>query len=117
MTQPNTSGFEETLHVPVLVREAIRLLGVREGGTYVDGTIGAGGHAAAILKAGGARVIGIDRDPDAVALAGTRFAGDAGAVSVCRGNFADLEALLDRLADDFRRRHRLGARNRTLCGG
>jgi 16S rRNA (cytosine1402-N4)-methyltransferase len=53
-------------HIPVLLREAIEALNVRPGGVYVDATFGGGGYARAILEAGG-RVIGIDRDPDAIA--------------------------------------------------
>src|ERR1700735_1820348 len=62
-------------HVPVLLQDAIRYLNVRAGGTYVDATLGLAGHAAAIAgKLGGqGRLIGFDRDPDALELARTRF--------------------------------------------
>ena len=66
-------------HVPVLGRSAIELLNVRDGGTYVDATFGAGGYTRAILAAAPARVIGIDRDQRAIAcgadLVGAAVAG------------------------------------------
>ena len=62
-------------HVPVLLQDAIRYLNVRPGGTYVDATLGLGGHAAAIARelGGKGRLLGFDRDPDALELARTRF--------------------------------------------
>src|SRR5829696_6494381 len=54
-------------HVPVLVEPAVRALLSRPDGVYVDGTFGRGGHARALLALLGptARLVGIDRDPDA----------------------------------------------------
>jgi 16S rRNA (cytosine1402-N4)-methyltransferase len=54
-------------HIPVLGREAVELLAPRSGGIYVDATFGAGGYTRLILAAAGTRVIGIDRDPTAIA--------------------------------------------------
>jgi 16S rRNA (cytosine1402-N4)-methyltransferase len=54
-------------HIPVLGPPAVELLGVRDGGIYIDGTFGAGGHTRAILAAAETQVIAIDRDRDAVA--------------------------------------------------
>ena len=56
-------------HVPVLAGRAVAWLSVRAGGVYVDATFGAGGYTRAILSTPGARVIGIDRDDRAIALA------------------------------------------------
>jgi 16S rRNA (cytosine1402-N4)-methyltransferase len=53
-------------HIPVLGREAVVLLKVRDGGVYVDATFGGGGYSRAILEVGGTRVIGIDRDRTAI---------------------------------------------------
>jgi 16S rRNA (cytosine1402-N4)-methyltransferase len=54
-------------HIPVLGREAVVMLGPRDGGIYLDATFGAGGYSAAILDIPGTRVIGIDRDRSAIA--------------------------------------------------
>jgi 16S rRNA (cytosine1402-N4)-methyltransferase len=53
-------------HIPVLVSEVVRSLKPRDGATYIDGTFGAGGYAAALLEAADCRVIAFDRDPDAI---------------------------------------------------
>jgi 16S rRNA (cytosine1402-N4)-methyltransferase len=59
----------------VLLRESIELLGAHRGGLFVDGTLGLGGHSEAILEAStDARVIGIDRDPEALESARQRLA-------------------------------------------
>jgi 16S rRNA (cytosine1402-N4)-methyltransferase len=54
-------------HVPVLLEEVLAGLAITQGDTIVDGTFGAGGYARALLEAGAGRVIGFDRDPDAIA--------------------------------------------------
>jgi len=54
-------------HVPVLLEEVVAGLAITQGETIVDGTFGAGGYARALLGAGAGRVIGFDRDPDAIA--------------------------------------------------
>jgi 16S rRNA (cytosine1402-N4)-methyltransferase len=61
-----STGARTPSHVPVLVNEVISALAVNDGQTVVDGTFGAGGYARAMLAAGAGRVIGFDRDPDAV---------------------------------------------------
>ena len=67
--------WDTEYHAPALVGDVIELLG---GGTLVlDGTLGGGGHSAALLDAGVSRVIGIDRDPDALQAARARFAHEA----------------------------------------
>ncbi|HCU06167.1 MAG TPA: 16S rRNA (cytosine(1402)-N(4))-methyltransferase [Holosporales bacterium] len=55
------------MHVPVLLREMLQHLSPKDGGLYVDATFGGGGYTSAILDAANCRVIGIDRDPDAIA--------------------------------------------------
>ena len=50
-----------SLHVPVLLKEAVDALAVKPGGRYVDGTLGRAGHAREIIARGGS-VLGIDRD-------------------------------------------------------
>jgi len=54
-------------HIPVLGREAVEMLGPRDGGVYLDATFGAGGYSRMILETNGTRVIGIDRDRSAIA--------------------------------------------------
>ena len=63
---------EERSHQPVMVDDVIRFLGGR--GTVIDMTLGAGGHAEALLESGVERLIGVDRDPEAVHLARDRLA-------------------------------------------
>lgn len=76
------------VHTPVLLESVLELLAVREGGHYIDGTLGGGGHSEAML-ARGARVLGLDRDPEILALTETRLAAYGGQL-VCRhANFAD----------------------------
>lgn len=86
------------LHVPVLL-DAI-LAGVAPvSGVWVDGTFGAGGYARGLLAAGASRVIGIDRDPEALARAGT-WAGDYGdRLALRAGRFGDLDRLAGGLVD------------------
>lgn len=58
---------KESPHLPVLLQEVVAGLAIVPGETHVDGTFGAGGYARAMLGAGAGRVIGFDRDPDAIA--------------------------------------------------
>jgi 16S rRNA (cytosine1402-N4)-methyltransferase len=58
-----------TGHVPVMLEEMVEVMAVRPGGIYLDGTFGAGHYSAALLRAGAGRVIGVDRDPAAIAAA------------------------------------------------
>jgi 16S rRNA (cytosine1402-N4)-methyltransferase len=82
-----------TDHQPVMVEEVLHFLSPRPGGVYVDCTVGAGGHAEAILNAVGGRatLIGIDRDPDALARARHNLHRFRGSVHLVQGDFADIE--------------------------
>ncbi len=64
-------GGREASHAPVLLKEAIDFLNVRRGGTYIDATVGLGGHSYEIAKRLGApgHLIGLDKDPAALQLA------------------------------------------------
>ena len=64
-------------------------MGAREGMLIIDGTLGGGGHSEAFLKAG-ARVLGVDRDPEALAYATQRLAAYGDRFRTWQGNFADL---------------------------
>ena len=61
-----STGAKQAPHVPVLVSEVIDALAIAHGDTVVDGTFGAGGYTRAMLAAGAGRVIGFDRDPEAI---------------------------------------------------
>ncbi len=79
------------MHQPVLLREVIDLLRPRPGGVYVDGTLGLGGHAEAILKTG-ARVLGVEWDDDSAARAAERL---GPSVEIVRDSYANLPAILE----------------------
>jgi 16S rRNA (cytosine1402-N4)-methyltransferase len=85
----------DALHVPVLLREAVERLAAARGGLFVDATLGLGGHAEAILAASpAARLVGIDRDPEARAIAARRLARFGGRVEIHGGDFAALGDVL-----------------------
>lgn len=77
-------------HVPVMVREVLTYLEPARGGVYMDGTLGGGGHTEAILAASeSARVIGVDQDPEALAVASERLKKYGDRFEMVRANFAD----------------------------
>ncbi len=86
-------------HVPVMVKEVIDYLNCSSGKAYVDGTLGGGGHARAILDAIGAEgcLVGIDRDPDAIAYAGKSFHRYKPNVQIFHDNYTNLPQILSRL--------------------
>ncbi|MGZ4119799.1 MAG: 16S rRNA (cytosine(1402)-N(4))-methyltransferase, partial [Actinomycetota bacterium] len=84
-------------HVPVLAEAVVRFAVPAPGEWYVvDATVGAGGHAALILRAVGpaGRLLGIDRDEDALAIARERLAPFGDQVRLVHGNLAELGALV-----------------------
>jgi 16S rRNA (cytosine1402-N4)-methyltransferase len=86
-----------TTHDPVLVAETLTLLQPGHGGTFVDCTVGLGGHARALLEAGADRVIGLDRDRDALAHAEAALAPWAGRVDLVHADYRSVaEVLADR---------------------
>ncbi|MHA6205217.1 16S rRNA (cytosine(1402)-N(4))-methyltransferase RsmH [Dyella soli] len=82
---------ERLVHIPVMLGEAVEGLAVREGGRYLDGTFGRGGHARAVLSRLGpdGRLLLMDRDPQAIATAQAEFAGDP-RVSIRHANFSGM---------------------------
>ena len=77
-------------HIPVLLREVLVYLGPERGGFFFDGTLGGAGHAQAILEASAdTRLIGVDRDPEAIAVAAERLERYGDRVQLVRGNYAD----------------------------
>ena len=86
------------VHVPVLLEETVSRLVTEPGGWYVDGTAGAGGHAAAVLAAAGldAHLLALDRDGDALALARDALAPFGERAVLERANFSDMVAVAAR---------------------
>jgi len=78
-----------------MVDQAMRFLEPQRGGTYVDCTVGLGGHTRALLDGGADRVIGIDRDPQALALAAVALAAYGDRVQLAHADYRDLDAVLD----------------------
>jgi 16S rRNA (cytosine1402-N4)-methyltransferase len=83
-------------HESVLLAETLEALAPRPGKLFVDGTLGGAGHTAALLAAG-ARVIGLDQDPEALAFARERLAGAGEAFTAVHSSFAKVGDVLDRL--------------------
>jgi 16S rRNA (cytosine1402-N4)-methyltransferase len=92
----NAEAGPEHYHVPVLQAETLALLAPAPGECFVDGTLGGGGHSESLLQAG-ARVIGIDQDPQALAFASRRLAPFGERFEAVRANFAEIGSVLDRL--------------------
>jgi 16S rRNA (cytosine1402-N4)-methyltransferase len=89
-------------HASVLLAESLELLAVRPGGLYVDGTVGLGGHAAAILErsASGGRLLGLDKDADALERAAERIRPFADRARLLHADYREIPSLLgDERAD------------------
>jgi 16S rRNA (cytosine1402-N4)-methyltransferase len=83
------------VHEPVMVAEVLALLVPSRGGTFVDCTVGLGGHARALLEAGATRLIGIDRDPAAVDGARRALEGFGPRAEVWHGDYRRMGDALD----------------------
>ena len=81
-------------HLPVMEEEVLKMLNIKRGGVYVDATIGLGGHTRAILNAVGeeGRVVGIDKDEDALGVVKRRIADKR--LLMKMGSFSDIKSLL-----------------------
>jgi len=88
------------IHEPVLLQESLELMGLFPNATVVDGTVGGGGHAAAILErtAPAGRLVGLDRDAEALAAAAARLARYGERVSLVHASFRHLATVLADLA-------------------
>jgi 16S rRNA (cytosine1402-N4)-methyltransferase len=86
-------------HHPVMVERVVELLRPHPGGVYLDATLGLGGHAERLLAASApdGRVIGLDRDPESLALARERLAGAGDRLVTVGASFADLAAVAEDL--------------------
>ena len=83
------------VHEPVMVAEVIEQLEPGRGGVFVDCTVGLGGHARALIEAGASRLIGLDRDPAAVAAARDALSGFGDRVEVVHADYRRVAAVLD----------------------
>jgi 16S rRNA (cytosine1402-N4)-methyltransferase len=82
----------EFVHVPVLYREVVEQLQVRSGGTYLDLTLGGGGHSRLILEAApDVKLVGVDQDDMAIAAATDHLKAFESQVTIHRSNFADFK--------------------------
>lgn len=91
----------EFRHYSVMLKDAVDALCVKDGGVYVDGTLGGGGHSEEILKrAENVRLIGIDRDLDAISAAKKRLQGFGKNVTFVHDNFSNIVSILSELGID-----------------
>jgi 16S rRNA (cytosine1402-N4)-methyltransferase len=82
-------------HEPVMVPEVLALLAPARGGLFVDCTVGLGGHSRALLEAGAGRVLGLDRDLSALAIARDALAGFGDRVELVHADYRELDRVLD----------------------
>lgn len=87
--------MDQPSHTPVLFSSVLEGLAVKAGGNYIDATVGAGGHARGILEASGpqGRLLGIDLDPQMLAIAHQTLARFSGQVRLVQGNFRHLASI------------------------
>ena len=83
------------LHEPVMVAEALALLVPSRGGLFVDCTVGLGGHSRALLEGGAQRLIGFDRDADALAIAAAALAAWSDRIELVHSDYRQLAAVLE----------------------
>jgi 16S rRNA (cytosine1402-N4)-methyltransferase len=81
-------------HIPVLLNEVIAALGPRDGGYYIDGTFGGGSYSRALLERAPCRVLGIDRDPDAIRRGAPLVHRFAGRLVLVQGRFSAMQEIL-----------------------
>src|SRR5258706_12562135 len=86
-----------TSHVPVMPAEVLHFLRPEQGGLFVDCTVGLGGHARALLEAGATRLIGLDRDSDALARARDTLEPWSDRIELVHADYRALDEILDRL--------------------
>ncbi len=87
-------------HIPVLVDQVVALLSPVEKGLFVDATVGLGGHAKALLSANpGLRLLGIDRDPAALEVAGQNLASFGNRIRLVQSEFSGLPKILEEIGE------------------
>ena len=85
-----------TAHVPVLTDAVLHYLRPERGGLFVDCTVGLGGHASALLRTGATRVIGLDRDTEALSIAHSTLAPWSDRVELVHADYRSLDEVLER---------------------
>ncbi len=92
----------EFKHKSVLLNETLSLLNIKSDGIYVDGTLGGAGHSKALLQQAGkeARLVGIDRDPEALAAAEQNLSQYTQQVTLVHANYAEIKRVLQELHID-----------------
>jgi 16S rRNA (cytosine1402-N4)-methyltransferase len=87
-------------HLPVMLAEVLEALEPHDGAHYIDGTFGGGGYARAILEACDCRVLGIDRDPEAIMRGQALVALYPGRLTLVHGEFSQMDRLLAATGED-----------------
>jgi 16S rRNA (cytosine1402-N4)-methyltransferase len=87
-------------HLPVMLAEVLEALSPRDGGHYIDGTFGGGGYTRAILEAADCTVLGIDRDPDAIARGRELAKEFGGRLTMMQGEFSTMDELAGENSSD-----------------
>ena len=87
----------EYFHRPVLLNETIKILNPKQGGIYVDATLGGGGHFDAIIEAADKKgiFIGIDRDEEAITNARKRFSNVSADIRLVHDNYCNLADIVN----------------------
>ncbi len=97
----HATPVESEPHIPVMLDQVLEALEVRDGGIYVDGTFGNGGYTRGLLAAGDTRVVGIDRDPNAINAGQALVDEAAGRLTLVMGCFGDMDALVPPVLSDM----------------
>ena len=86
----------EFKHIPIMFDDCMRMLNIKPDGIYVDGTLGGGGHSLGICErlSGSGRLIGIDRDREAIEAASKRLEAHKSKITLVHNNYADIKEIL-----------------------
>ena len=90
-----SDGSPRLVHQPVMTAEVVARLEPRPDGRYLDCTVGAGGHARALLEAGAGQVLGVDRDPEVLTVARAALASWSDRVELVHADFREIDRVLD----------------------
>ena len=98
----STSQEKHPLHLPVMLSEVLEYLDLQENGVYIDGTVGAGGHAKSILgnRSSSRKVIGLDRDAEALEICNKQLGASANLITTRRTSYHQFPTVLNELGID-----------------